>query len=65
MNDAKTSMLSYTIPPHATLAECAAARLHELNELNDEMLTTFCSYAFSTVAMDMSNNKVFTFIKAM
>ena len=39
--------------------------VHELNELYDGTMNTIVSYAFSTVALDMSNNKVFTYTKAL
>ncbi len=51
--------------PHTTLAEHSACHLHEVNELYDRTLNSICAYAFSTIALDMSNNKVFTYPKAM
>jgi hypothetical protein len=65
MSDIKIPMPSYTISLQATFAERAATRFHEVNELYDGMLNIICSYAFSAVALDMSNNKVFTYTKAM
>jgi hypothetical protein len=38
---------------------------HELNELYDGMLNGIHTCAFSAVALDMSNNEVFTYTKAM
>ncbi len=55
----------YNISPNATFAEWTASRLHEVNELYDGMLNSICTYAFSTNALDMSNNEVFTYTKAM
>jgi hypothetical protein len=37
------------------------SRVHELNELYDGTMNTVVSYAFSTVALDISYNKVFTY----
>jgi hypothetical protein len=42
-----------------------ANRLHEVNELYDGTLNDVISYAFSTPEIDTSNNKVFTYSKAM
>ena len=58
-------MLAYNRSPSATLAECAVCRFHEVNELYDGTLNSICAYAFSTLTLDMSNNKVFTYTKAM
>jgi len=41
------------------------SRGHELNELYDGMMNSIVAYAFSTVALDMSNNEVFTYTKAL
>jgi len=41
------------------------SHVHELNELYDGTMNTVISYAFSTVALDMSNNEVFTYTKAL
>jgi hypothetical protein len=41
------------------------SHVHELNELYDGTMNTVVSYAFSTVALDMSNNEVFTYTKAL
>ena len=38
---------------------------HELNKLYDGTLNLIVAYAFSTVALDMSNNEVFTYTKAI
>ena len=38
---------------------------HEVNGLYDGTLNSICAYAFSTLALDMTNNKVFTYTKAM
>ncbi len=40
-------------------------RIHEVNELYDGTLNTIHVYAFNTVALNMSNNKIFTYAKAM
>jgi hypothetical protein len=47
------------------LAEHAATRFHKVNELYNGTLNRICSYAFSTVALGMSNNEVFTYTKAI
>ena len=36
-----------------------------MNELYDGTLNSICAYAFSTIALDMTNNEVFTYTKAM
>jgi hypothetical protein len=36
-----------------------------VNELYDGTLNSICAYAFSTIALDMLNNEVFTYTKAM
>jgi hypothetical protein len=42
-----------------------ANRLHVVNELYDGTLNDIISYAFSALEIDTSNNKVFTYSKAM
>ncbi len=56
---------SYNIPPMATLAEKMVSCFHEVKEHYDGTLNAIYSYAFSAVALDMSNNEVFTYTKAM
>jgi hypothetical protein len=41
------------------------SKLNEVNELYDGTLNSVVNYAFSTVDLDMSNNKVFTYTKAL
>jgi len=41
------------------------SRVHELNELYDGMMNSIVAYTFSTVALDMSNNEVSTYTKAL
>ncbi len=65
VSDVNIDMLSYNISPTATLAKRAASCLHELNEFSDGTLNSICAYAFSTIALDMSNNKIFTYTKAI
>jgi hypothetical protein len=65
VSDVKFDMPSYNISPTATLANRAACCLNEVNELYDEVLNSTCAYTFSTIALDMSNNEVFTYTKAM
>ncbi len=55
----------YNISPMATLAEKMVCCFHEVNKLYDGTLITIHSYVFSAVALDMLNNKVFTYTKAM
>jgi hypothetical protein len=56
---------SFPISPQATLCEKMVTRIHEVNELYDGTLNTIHAYAFNTVALDMSNNKIFTYTNAM
>jgi hypothetical protein len=65
VSNIKFPMPSYTVSPQATFAEHAATRFHEVNKLYDGTLNSICSYAFSTVTLNMSNDKVFTYTKAM
>jgi len=65
ITDIKIDMPAYNISPTATLTEHAACRLHEVNELYDGTLNSICAYASSTIALDMTNNEVFTYTKAM
>jgi hypothetical protein len=58
-------MPAYNISPNATLAERAVCYFHEVNELYDGTLHSICAYAFSTIALDMINNEVFSYTKAM
>jgi hypothetical protein len=58
VSDVKIDMPSYNISPTAILAEHAASCLHEVNELYDGTLNSICAYTFSTIALDMLNNKV-------
>ena len=58
-------MPGYNISPTATLAEHAICCFHEVNELYDGTLNSICAYAFSTIALDMTNNEVFSYTKAM
>jgi hypothetical protein len=58
-------MPAYNISPTATHAERAVCRFHEMNELYDDTLHSICAYAFSTIALDMPNNNVFPYTKAM
>jgi hypothetical protein len=58
-------MLAYNISPTATLDKRADCRFHEVNELYNGALNSICAYAFSTIALDMTNNEVFTYTKAM
>ena len=63
--DVKINMPAYNISPTATLAERAVCRFHEVNELYDSTLNSICAYAFSTIALDMTSNEVFTYTKTM
>ena len=65
VTDVKIDKPAYIIFPTATLAEHAVCRFHEVNELYDGTLNSICAHAFSTIALDTTNNKVFTYIKAM
>jgi hypothetical protein len=63
VTDVKIDMPAYNISPTATLAEHAVCRFHEVNELYGGTLNSICAYAFSTIALDMTNNEVFTYTK--
>ena len=65
ITDVKIDMPAYNISPSATLAEHVVCCFHEVNKLYDSTLNSICAYAFSTLALDMSNNEVFTYTKAM
>ena len=65
VTDVTIDMPAYNISLSATLAKCAVCRFHKVNELYNGTLNSICAYAFSTLAMDMTNNKVFTYTKAM
>jgi hypothetical protein len=65
VTDVKIDMPAYNISPSANFAEQAACRLHEVNEFYDGTLNSICAYAFSSIALDVSNNEVFTYTKAM
>jgi hypothetical protein len=65
ISDMKFNMPLYNTSPTATLAKHAACCLHEVSELYDGTLNSICTYAFSTIALDTSNNKVFTYTKVM
>ncbi len=61
----KVVVPSCTINPNATYTDCLVSRLHEINEIYNGTLNSVVLYAFSTVALDMSDNKVFTCTKAL
>ncbi len=63
--DVKINMPVYNISPTATLAKRAVCRFHEVNELYDGTLNSICAYAFSTIALDMTNKEVFIYTKTM
>jgi hypothetical protein len=65
VSNVKIDMPSYNISSNATFAKRSASRLHKVNELYDGRLNSICAYAFSTIALNMSNNKVCTYTKAM
>ena len=65
VSDTRVTLPSYNIAPDATLAEKMISRFHEVNELYDGTLNAVHTYAFSAITLDMSNNEVFTYTKAM
>ena len=65
VSDASITLPSYSISPDASLAEKMVSRFHEVNELYDGTLNAIHTYAFSAITLDMSNNEVFTYTKAM
>ena len=64
VSDFNVAVPSYALSPNASYTDRMVFCVHELNELYDGTMKTVVSYAFSTVALDMSNNKVFTYTKA-
>jgi hypothetical protein len=56
-----SNLPSYNISPMATLAEKMVSCFHKVNKLYNVTLNAIHSYAFSAVAIDMSNNEVFTY----
>jgi hypothetical protein len=60
-----SNLPSYNISPMATLADKMVCRFHEVNKLYNGTLNAIHSYAFSAIALDMSNNEVFTYDKTM
>jgi hypothetical protein len=65
VSDYKNTVPSYALSPNASYMDRMVSRVHELNELYDGTMNTVVSFAFSTVALDMSNNEVFTYTKAL
>jgi hypothetical protein len=65
VSDVKIDMPLYNISPNATFAKHAASCLHGVNELYGGTLNSICAYPFSTIALNMSNNEVFIYTKAM
>jgi len=65
VSDYKVTAPSYALSPNASYTDHMVSHIHELNELYDGTMNTVVSYAFSTVALDMSNNEVFTYTKAL
>ena len=63
--DFKVAVPSYALSPNASYTDRMVSCVHELNELYDGTMNTSVSYTFSTVALDMSNNEVFTYTKAI
>ena len=59
VSDFKVTAPSYALSPNASYTDRMVSSLHELNELYDGTMNSIVSYAFSTVALDMLNNKVF------
>ncbi len=49
----------------ATLAEKMVSRFHKVNKLYNGTLNAIHFHAFIAIALDMSNNEVFTYTKAM
>jgi hypothetical protein len=60
-----SNLPSYNISPTATLAEKMVSCFHKVSELYNGTLNAIHPYVFSAVALDMSNNEVFTYTKAM
>ena len=65
VSDTRVTLPAYNIAPDATLAEKMVSRFPEVNELYDGTLKAVHTYAFSAITLDMSNNEVFTYTKAM
>ena len=65
ISDYKVTVTSYALSPNASNTDWMVSCTHELNELYDGMLSLIVAYAFSTVALDVSNNEVCTYTKAI
>ncbi len=65
IGDYKVTAPSYALSFNVTYTDCMVSHTHELNELYDGTLNLIVAYAFSTIALDMSNNEVFTYTKAI
>jgi hypothetical protein len=64
VSDFKVTVPSYALSSNASYTDWMVSRVHELNELYDGTMNSIVTYAFSTIALDMSNNEVFTFTKS-
>jgi hypothetical protein len=56
---------SHKVSPTALLTNQMVNQLHKVNELYDDTLNDVISYAFSALDIETSNNKVFTYSKAV
>jgi len=65
VSDFCVNMPSNPISPTASFTEQMISKIHEVNELNDGTINSVVNYAFSTLDLDMSNSKVFTYTKAL
>ena len=63
VSDKLPSMPAHQVRPHATFTDRMMTKFHELNELYDGTLNEMHHFAFSTI--DVANNEVFTYHKAM
>jgi hypothetical protein len=65
VSDFKVAVPSYALSPNASYTDRMVSCVHELDKLYDGTMNTVVSYAFSTVALDMSYNKVFTYTNTL
>jgi hypothetical protein len=65
VSDFCVQLPSNSLSPSASFTERMILKLNEVNKLYNNTLNSVVNYAFSTVDLDMSNNKVFTYTKAL
>jgi hypothetical protein len=58
-------MPSNPISPTASFMERMILKIHKVNKLYNGTMNSIVNYAFSTLDLDLSNNKVFMYTKAL